>query len=176
MKIFYLLCKLTGLNSNPTFDILKNINDASNYLTHTKNRNKVDSMRPKTVQIEQNTFNLNFRRWLDRSQSLFYFVPQENITVKLARLELMEMKLGVWNWGIPECCENCEARVTSLMSWRANQSVWNWSPLTFARIMMMIYYNGVSFSLCVMKNDHFLNFVKARFGCVLFCTCICQNR
>ena len=41
---------------------------------------------------------------------------------------------------------------------------------------MMIYYNGVSFSLCVMKNDHFLNFVKARFGCVLFCTCIFQNR
>ena len=62
MKIFYLLCKLTGLNSNPTFDILKNINDASNYLTHTKNSNKVDSMRPKTVKIEQNTFNLNFRR------------------------------------------------------------------------------------------------------------------
>ena len=42
----------------------------------------------------------------------FYFVPQENITVKLARLEVMEMKLGVWNWGIPECCENCEPRVS----------------------------------------------------------------
>ena len=27
---------------------------------------------------------------------------------------------------------------------------------------MMIYCDGVSFSLCVMKNDHFLNFVKAR--------------
>ena len=25
-----------------------------------------------------------------------------------------------------------------------------------------------SVSLCLMKNDHFLNFVKARFGCVLY--------
>ena len=39
-----------------------------------------------------------------------------------------------------------------------------------------IYCDEVSVSLCLMKNDHFLNFVKARFGCVLFCTCICQNR
>ena len=39
-----------------------------------------------------------------------------------------------------------------------------------------IYCDEVSVSLCLMKKDHFLNFVKARFGCVLFSTCICQSR
>ena len=31
-----------------------------------------------------------------------------------------------------------------------------------------IYCDEVSVSLCLMKKDHFLNFVKARFGCVLY--------